>query len=342
VYLVSAFAKGMESVMWVLVLWVIALYIFAVMARGFFGDDEKLRREVGGDVDTDLLFGTIPRCMVTLLGFYTYDATINIQRSIGEVYPVSWAFFMAFIVIVSIGIMELMTSLFIDALLEEKRRVEKVEQKNKDKRLREVQQIIKGLFDAFDDDTSGTLDKKELQECIKIFDDRDMRDMLDFVEIDPRMMMTAIKVADLDGDEAVSSEEFTAALESVHLPPMKCDIREVHQRVANLQRSVNVLEEKMVQQHEETTDRLEGMERMLASALEGKPPSSPDSPAVGVSGVVGGRDALKLALSPEGGSGADDGAKLAKLEKKLAKATKSGDADDIARINSKIAKLKPL
>lgn len=129
VYLVSAFAKGMESVMWVLVLWVIALYIFAVMARGFFGDDEKLRREVGGDVDTDLLFGTIPRCMVTLLGFYTYDATINIQRSIGEVYPVSWAFFMAFIVIVSIGIMELMTSLFIDALLEEKRRVEKVEQK---------------------------------------------------------------------------------------------------------------------------------------------------------------------------------------------------------------------
>jgi len=258
VYLVSAFLKGMESVMWVLVLWVIALYIFAVLAKGFFGDSDHLRRELKGVVDIEHQFGTIPRAMVTLIAFYTYDSTSIIQRNIGEIYPWAWGFFLTFMVLVSIGVMELMTSLFIDSLLEEKRRMEKKTNNEKLQRRKEVQVLITGLFEAFDEDKSETLDKVELAACLAVFDDPDTKALLDYVEIDPSMMRAAIKVADIDGDGEVSSDEFTQALESIHEPPMKSDLREIHQRVGILQ-----IEHRSAVQHCKT--QLEDFNNRLAS-----------------------------------------------------------------------------
>ena len=83
----------------------------------------------------------------------------------------AWIYFLTFIVVVSIGVMELMTSLFIDSLMEEKKRVEKRHVAEKETRRKEVQLLIRGLFDAFDEDQSMTLDKQELQECLAVFDD---------------------------------------------------------------------------------------------------------------------------------------------------------------------------
>ena len=53
------------------------------------------------------------------------------------------------------------------------------------------------------------------------------------------MMAQAIKVADIDGDEEVSAEEFTAALESIHEAPKMCDIRELHQRMGHMKRDIS-------------------------------------------------------------------------------------------------------
>jgi len=269
VYLVSAFIKGLENVFWVLVLWTISLYIFAVMAKGFFGDSDYLKEQLAGGpegLDMDQLFGTIPRAMVTCIGLYTYDNSIALQRAIGEVFPWAWIYFLIFMVIVSIGVMELMTSLFIDSLLEEKRRVESKHKQEKEKRRHEVQALIKGLFEAFDEDQSQTLDKKELRDCLSVFDDPEMRSLLEYVEIDSQMMQAAIKVADIDGDEEVSAEEFSAALESIHEAPKKSDIREVHQRVGHLQRDVGSILERQHAQEEEmqsVTARLIRMEALL-------------------------------------------------------------------------------
>jgi len=234
VYLVQAFWMGMESVCWVLILWVIALYIFAVLAKGFFGDSGTINDELRGVVDIQELFGSIPRSMVTLVAFFTYDSSISVQRKIMEVYPASFLFFLAFMVVVSIGIMELMTSLFIDSLLEEKNRLQKRQKAEKENRRKEVQTLITSLFDAFDEDKSESLDKDELQECLAVFEDPETRALLEYVEIDSEKMQAAIKVADIDGDGDVSAAEFSLALESIHDPPMKADIREVHQRVGKL------------------------------------------------------------------------------------------------------------
>ena len=67
-----------------------------------------------------------------------------------------------------------------------------------------------------------------------VFDNRDTKDLMHHVGIDADTMADAIKVADLDLDGEVSEAEFRRALDSISQPPMKCDIRTVHQRVAVL------------------------------------------------------------------------------------------------------------
>ena len=69
--------------------------------------------------------------------------------------------------------MELMTSLFIDSLMEEKRRQEKVQNLQLGERRCKVQELITGLFDVFDGDGSGKLDAKELDACMEVFKDKE-------------------------------------------------------------------------------------------------------------------------------------------------------------------------
>jgi len=269
VYLVSAFLKAMQTIVWVLVLWLLAIYIFAVMAKTFFGDDEYLKKELEGKVDVDRYFGSIPACMITLFSFYTYDSSLVTQRYIGEVYPAAWIFFAVFIIVVSIGMMELMTSLFIDALLEEKARVEKKNIVERERRRAEVQQLITGLFSAFDEDKSSTLDKEEMESCMAVFEDDTMKDLLDYVQIDPKMMQEAISVADIDGDNSVSAEEFQLALESIHLPPMKSDIRQLHQRVGCLQRLVERNNESLNVRFDHMENRMEAILQVCMRSVQG-------------------------------------------------------------------------
>jgi Ca2+-binding EF-hand superfamily protein len=133
--------------------------------------------------------------------------------------------------------MELMTSLFIDSLMEEKRRQEKKQQFLLGERRSKVESLMTGLFDVFDGDGSGKLDAKELDACMEVFKDKDTSELMSFVGIDAYMMGEAIKVADINCDGLVCGSEFRKALDSINAAPKQCDIRQVHQRVATLQHS---------------------------------------------------------------------------------------------------------
>ena len=71
---------------------------------------------------------------------------------------------------------------------------------------------------------------------MNVFDDDDTKDLMQHVGIDAAMMAEAIRVADLDLDGEVSEVEFRKALDSISQPPMKCDIRAVHQKVSVFQK----------------------------------------------------------------------------------------------------------
>lgn len=78
-------------------------------------------------LDMELQWGTIPRSIVTLIQLYSDDGSVSgIMRPMGEIAPMTWVFFVIFMAVVSLGLMELLAAVFVDSLLEEKTNREKV------------------------------------------------------------------------------------------------------------------------------------------------------------------------------------------------------------------------
>jgi len=273
----------MASAGWVLVLMTLALYIFAVLAKSFFGDDEYLRAELAGsDVDVAELFGTIPKAFITLVQFFTFDDTIGVQRAIGQVYPAAWVYFLIFLVVISMGMLELMTSIFIDSLLEEKAELEKKKGLERSQQRSEVQQLISGLFHTFDTNGSGVLGPAELEAAITFFDDPTTSKLLETVGIDLAMMKESIRLSDLDGNGEVTKDEFEEALESLHAPPTKADIRDLVQRMTELHQNVTVVQGSVEELRDNVEARTSAMEAQMnlrfdriEQLLGGLPPEGP-------------------------------------------------------------------
>jgi hypothetical protein len=137
--------------MWVLALLFLMIYMAAVLGRIFFGKSTELRATLlKKNIDISEYFGTIPDSMITLLGFSLHDNANRLQREIGAALPAAWIFFLVFFVLVSVGMMELMTSLFIDSLFMEKKKIAMDQkQAEMDKRQR-VEDMLSGLFTVFD------------------------------------------------------------------------------------------------------------------------------------------------------------------------------------------------
>ena len=72
-------------------------------------------------VDLELLFGSVSKSMVTLMALATYDAgTVEVMRPIGLKRPMTWFFFGIFMVTVAVGMLELLTAVFVDTLAVER------------------------------------------------------------------------------------------------------------------------------------------------------------------------------------------------------------------------------
>lgn len=73
-------------------------------------------------VDLKQHFGSIPKSMVTLIQFFSDDGGISgFQRPVGEIWPWAWLYFIAFLIIVTIGLLQLLSAVFVGAILEEKK-----------------------------------------------------------------------------------------------------------------------------------------------------------------------------------------------------------------------------
>lgn len=117
--LVNAFIWALESVMYVALLIILFIYIFAILGNSFFGNKPTLQRDVmeASGTDTDDLFGTILRSMASLLQVMTLDSWMGqITRPISDQQPMAWAYFLIFFMVGSLGLLNLLTAIFIDAL----------------------------------------------------------------------------------------------------------------------------------------------------------------------------------------------------------------------------------
>jgi len=133
--LAQAFIVAMDQTMWVMALVMLIVYIFGVMGQGLFGDVPELAAAqaicqtspcgVAGTCEyhyacfKDTFFRNVMRSMISLFQIMTLDDWAKITRPIGETLPWAWIFFTAFVLLGSLGLMNLITAVFIEALLEQ-------------------------------------------------------------------------------------------------------------------------------------------------------------------------------------------------------------------------------
>lgn len=162
--LMEAFVKALNSVLWVGLLMILFLYIFGVLACVLFGKDEALMEAVPGAYTW---FGTVPRSMASLFQVMTMDSwSSQISRPLGEVQPWVWPFMTIFLFLVGLGLLNLLSAIFVDSLLDVNTTEAKEDVENRKNLERVLQQNLQQLFLKIDIDRSGTLTHGEVEEAI--------------------------------------------------------------------------------------------------------------------------------------------------------------------------------
>ena len=103
--LVSAMLKAIPSMTWALLLLFIIFYIFAVFGSTLYGDNFPE------------LFGDIGDSIFTLFQVMTFESWATaVARPIMEVHPYAWVFFLVFILLTSITLLNVMVGIVVEAV----------------------------------------------------------------------------------------------------------------------------------------------------------------------------------------------------------------------------------
>ena len=97
-----------------------------------------------------------------MLLIWNPDGWGEMARLIGEQSYISWIFFVMFVAVAGLGLMNLLTAVFVEALMEQtkmhERRVKWQKEQDRTNTLAQVSEA----FQEFDADENGTLDSQEL------------------------------------------------------------------------------------------------------------------------------------------------------------------------------------
>jgi len=249
--LVRAFFHACKDVVWVLALLLIVLYIFAVMARGLFGKGGELR---SSSFDQEGHFGTVPLTMVTMFQIMTLDSWAStIVRPVGEVYPGSQLFFLVFVLIGSLGLLNLLTAIFIDSLntLNKEGAIEEEQRKDDNRKL--LLAALTQVFQECDEDKSGELDRDEMQVAMHRFHDPVYQEAFASVGLDLQMMEGMLRHADSDMSGKIDFLEFTEGIKNMEGAPVKADIWALQGKLNHI-----------------TNEVLTGQDNLLKQVLQGQ------------------------------------------------------------------------
>lgn len=240
--LVWAFCRALQDIVWVLVLMVFVLYTFAVLATNFFGHNEHLSEELKPKGMEGLpadLFGTVMRSMLTLFQMMTLDSWMSgITRPIGDVYVMAIPFFMIFCFLAALGILNLLTAIFVESLAE-------LSQNNSTERAllaqeerEQMVELVKLTFCKLDEDRSGTLDGEEVARVIETFRSPAYGPILRGLDTDIDTIQSFLLTSDVDGSGGIAYDDFCFGIMAMNQPTRQRDTWEIFNQV---KRSENVI-----------------------------------------------------------------------------------------------------
>lgn len=197
---VSGLFCAIKGMFWICIMLVLLVEIAAIVTTRAIGHNDVLYDPYftsSGGWDHEIYFKTVWRSMLTLFQILTFDSwSEEVVRHVGQQQPWMLAFFVAFVVVLSFSLLNLIAGLVVEATFriatQDKQRLLKLQEK----RRRTVFSQLRLIFKDADSDNSGKLSQEEVREVIAKPEIYQKLKTINFPVEEPERMFTLLDYAD--------------------------------------------------------------------------------------------------------------------------------------------------
>jgi len=191
----------------VTVLVLLALFTFGLLFMELIANDPDLRENPTTRAILDESFGSLTLAMLTLVQFVTMDSLADLYMPIIQLKPVTVFIFGPVLVIVSIGLMNLVTAVLVENALEMAQQEAEEEKLQLKSKVKKALPVLLETFTILDVDKSGYITREEIEHVsVDVLPPK----VLDNVSVDS--MVDLFEMFDLDQTGKLEVEEFIGGL----------------------------------------------------------------------------------------------------------------------------------
>jgi hypothetical protein len=183
-------------IIWFVMLLVLMLFVFGIFCTTTFGRDE---------VHPVKSFSSVPQSMFILFQLVTLEGWPGIYEEASEGHPAMWVFFILFIFVANMVMLNMMTGVIVENVLTIARDEEKDRDRIEQQKRSAAMTKLKRVFELLDQDESGMLCREELE---FLNEDQDAQDQLKGLNIPTAQIMKLFDQMDFGGSGEISLEEF--------------------------------------------------------------------------------------------------------------------------------------
>lgn len=199
----------LRTLFWVCGLLGIFIEICAIVTARVIGHNDELYDpyfKSSGGWDHEIYFKTVLRSMFTLFQIMTLDSwSDDIVRHIGKMQPGMVPFFIAFIAITNLGVLNVIVGIVIESTMRTSKEDASKFKSNKEKQRQKVFSELQEIFETADVDGNGTLSLQEVTDATRKPEVYNKLKMIDFPADRPEEIFNLL---DYDGSGELTIEEF--------------------------------------------------------------------------------------------------------------------------------------
>jgi len=200
--LVRGFLSSLGTMIYSVFLMTLMIYLFACLGTEIITKGSSVQSDPELSDIVEDSFSSLPMTMLTLMQFITSDSVAAIYGPMIRKQPYLLLYFVGFMVIVNITLMNLITAVIVQGAIENGKADREVKLAvNKKKRDKMVPRI-RAIFDRLDQDKGGTVTLEEVAGA----DGRMKEELLDLVQSDN--IVELFELLDIDGSGELDIQEF--------------------------------------------------------------------------------------------------------------------------------------